>query len=96
MSKMEKRMKGKNKLLYLGIAVCNSLLFFIVPDYYFWFAVILLTGVFICLVIAVVDVVSKTKRWKHALTVLGLGGASYILGILLIVIRNYFLGYYSN
>ena len=91
-----KRMIGKNKFLYLLIPILNSFLFFLIPEYYFWFAVILSIGAFICLVIIVIDILGKTDKWKDALKILGLGAASYILGILLIVIRNYFLGYYSN
>jgi hypothetical protein len=89
-------MKGRNKYLYLGIPIFNSFLFFLIPDYYFWFAVILSIGTCMCLVIIVIDIFGKTNKWKDALKMLGLGVASYILGILLIVIRNYFLGYYSN
>ena len=86
----------KNKFLYLVIPILNSSLFFLIPDYYFWFAVILSMGAIICLVIIVIDILGKTNKWKDALRILGLGVASYILGILMIVIRNYFLGYYSN
>ena len=89
-------MKRENKFLYLVIPLCNSLLFFLIPDYYFWFAVILAIGAFMCLLIILIDILRKTNKWKYALKTLGLGGASYVLGILLIVIRNYFLGYYSS
>ena len=89
-------MKGKNKFLYLIIPILNSFLFFLIPDYYFWFAMILSIGAIMCLIIVVVDILKKTNKWKDALKIFGLGVASYILGIGLIVVRNYSLGYYSN
>ncbi len=89
-------MKAKNRLLYLLIPVFNSFLFFIIPDYYFWFLVILSIGASIFLAVVVVDLFEKTSKWKLALKLLGLGVASYILGILLIIARNYFLGYFSG
>jgi hypothetical protein len=91
-----KLMKGKNKFLYLIIPILNSFLFFLIPDYYFWFAMILSIGAIMCLIIVVVDILKKTNKWKDALKIFGLGVASYILGIGLIVVRNYSLGYYSN
>jgi hypothetical protein len=87
-------MIGKNKFLYLVIPILNSFLFAIIPDYYFWFLVILAMSVFICLSVIVIDILGKTSNWKNALKILGIGVASYILGILLVITRNYFLHYY--
>ncbi|HEY4110580.1 hypothetical protein [Puia sp.] len=89
-------MKTNNKLLYIIIPIVNSLLFFVIPDYFFWFAVVLFIGAFICLAIVAIDILDKTNNWKDALKILGIGAASYIVGILLIILRNYFLGYYSS
>jgi hypothetical protein len=89
-------MKRKNWVLYLVIMVLNSFLLAIIPDYYFWCLIILSIGAFICLAVIVIDIFGKTGNWKNALKLFGLGVASYILGILMVVARNYFLHYYSN
>ena len=86
----------KTNSLYFIIPVVNSLLVLVIPDYYFWFAVALIIGATTGLVIFAIDLVIKTNTWKHALKLLGLGIGSYILGVGLIMIRNYFLGYYSK
>jgi hypothetical protein len=89
-------MNRKNKYLYLVILVLNSFLLAIIPDYYFWCLMILSIGAFMCLAVIVIDIFGKTSNWKNALKLFGLGVTSYILGILLVVARNYFLHYYSN
>jgi hypothetical protein len=86
----------KTNSLYFIIPVANSLLVLVIPDYYFWFAVALIIGAITGLIIFLIDIVKRTNRWKYALKLLGLGIGSYILGVGLIMIRNYFLGYYSK
>jgi hypothetical protein len=58
--------------------------------------VILSIGTSICLAIIVVDIFGKTKNWKGAMIIVGLGIGSYVLGMLIIMTRNYFQGYYAN
>jgi hypothetical protein len=81
---------------YFLIAIMNSLLFLIVPDYFFWFLVVVVIYFFFCLIIVIKDIIYKTEYWKQAFKILAFGTLSYILGILSIMIRNYFLGYYKN
>jgi len=84
-------------MLYLLIgAVANSALFFIIPDYYYWFLVIIVIGVMICVTIIFADILGKTKLWKRAIVWLGFGALSWVLGMLAVIVRNYFLGYYSS
>jgi hypothetical protein len=88
---------ARRRTLYLFIgAVANSALFFIIPDYYFWFLAVMSVGAIICITIIVADILGKTKLWKGAIVWLAFGALSWLLGILAIIIRNYFLGYYSN
>lgn len=89
-------MMEKRNSLYVAIAVLNSFLFLFIPDYFFWFVAVLAIGGLICLVILVNDMVRKTSRWKDALKIFGLGVASYLLGVLIMIIRNFLLGYYSK
>jgi hypothetical protein len=88
--------KMKKYVLYLIISLLNSVLFLIIPDYVFWFLMILFAAAFICFALILIDILGKTKKWKNALIILGFFALSYVVGILIIVIRNYFLGYYSN
>jgi hypothetical protein len=81
--------------LFLG-AIVNGLMFLVIPDYYFWFLVLLAIGTIILLTIIVADLLRKTKNWKGVAIWLGFGILSWVVGILSIIVRNYFLGYYSN
>jgi hypothetical protein len=84
-------MKRKNRFLYLVIPVVNSFLIAIIPDYYFWCLVMLFIGATVFFAVIVIDIFGKTSNWKNALILFGLGVASYILGILLVLARNHFL-----
>jgi hypothetical protein len=86
----------KKYYLYIILSIANAFLFLIIPDYFFWFLMILCTVAFICLAVIVIDIFGKTNNWKKALIILGSVTGSYGLGLLTIVIRNYFLAYYSH
>jgi hypothetical protein len=60
----------KRRAIYLFIgAVANSALFFVIPDYYFWFLDLIAIGVLISIAIIIVDKLRKTKLWKRAIVV---------------------------
>lgn len=91
------RMKWEKASIYVLVVIFNSFLLLVTPDYYsFWFLIFLALGAGICLVVILIDILQKRQRWKIALKFLALGVASYLLGLLCIIIRNYFLGYYSS
>ena len=69
-------MKIKNYFLFPLIAIVNSFLFLIVPDYFFWFLALLMTGTVVCIAIIIIDLFGKTTNWKGALITLGFGIAS--------------------
>ncbi|MBS1935894.1 MAG: hypothetical protein JST96_17980 [Bacteroidetes bacterium] len=87
--------KQRNLYLFVG-SVMNALLFLVIPDYYFWFLIILAVCVAALVAIVFVDISGKTKMWKKAIVWVGFGLLSWILGMVTIIIRNYFLGYYKN
>ncbi|MBS1915856.1 MAG: hypothetical protein JST87_06235 [Bacteroidetes bacterium] len=87
--------KQRNLYLFVG-SVMNALLFLVIPDYYFWFLIILAVCVAALVAIVFVDISGKTKMWKKAIFWVGFGLLSWILGMVTIIIRNYFLGYYKN
>lgn len=86
-------MKWKKTFLYVIITIFNSFLLFTFSDYFSWFLTILALGAMLCLVVIVSDIVEKRQRWKIVLKFLSLGVASYLLGILCFIIRDYFMGY---
>ncbi|MFI5152549.1 MAG: hypothetical protein ACHQET_04400 [Chitinophagales bacterium] len=87
----------ERKLFYLFLgAIVNGLLFLVISDYYFWFLVVLAVGAIFCITIICADILGKTTMWKKALPILGIGVFSWLSGILAIIIRNFFLGYFSN
>ena len=53
-------------------------------------------GAIIFITIVFVDYLGKTKMWKGAIVWLGFAVFSWLLGMLAIIARNYFLGYSSN
>jgi hypothetical protein len=89
--------RRSTKILYLSVAaIVNASLFWVIPDYYFWFIGILGIGFLILLVVIANDLFEKTQNWKVAIIWAAFGALSWTLGILSFIVRNYFLGYFSN
>lgn len=74
-----------SKKIYLNlflIAVLNSVMVFLFPNYsFFIFPLILFLSALICVAIVVIDLFDKTHLWKGAFYALGMGILSWLLGL---------------
>ena len=81
-------MKSKRNLKLTIVSIANGFLFLVIPDYFFWFLIILGIGLIICIAALIADFNDKTSNSKEAFRIFVFGLFSYIFGIGLIILYN--------